>query len=188
MNSLSFFIIAAIVIVVAALAGYVISIYNKLAKSKIRVSEAFSTMDVFLKKRWDLIPNIVESVKGYVKHEDSLFRDIAELRSNAISAKTNKEKFEFEQQASQNISSLIAIAESFPELKANKGFNELREELVQCEEDIANARKYYNAVVKEYNTSIVIFPAAIVAKMFGHKEMEMFRIDDSERQNVKIEF
>ncbi len=181
-------IITIVVAIAIALAGYAISTYNKLAKYKIRIEEAYATTDVYLKKRWDLIPNIVESVKGYAKHEDSVFKEIAELRQGIGKTSSRTEKMELESRVSDCLNTIVAIAEAFPELKADKGFSELREVLAQCENDIANSRKYYNAVIKEYNNVIVVFPSSLVAKLFGHEKMDMFTVREEERENVKVEF
>lgn len=165
-----------------------ISVYNKLAKAKIRVDEAFATMDVYLKQRWDLVPNIVETVKGYVKHEESLLTEIVRLRQSACSTTNADEKIELDNKLNKSIGSLFAIAESYPELKANAAFADLRSQLASCEKDIVNARKYYNGTVKQYNSLMIVFPNSIIAKLFGFKAINMYSINPDERENINIKF
>ena len=152
---------------------YIFTTYNSLVKLKNKVEEAFSTMDVYLKKRWDLIPNIVSTVKGYAKHE-------AETLENVIKARNS---------ISKSIPNFSVLAEQYPDLKANQNFLDLSSQLKSVENDIANARKYYNAVVRQYNNKIEMFPSNIVANMFKYSKKTMFAVDDTnQRQNVKVEF
>ena len=137
---------------------------NNFVRLKNNIEEAFSTMDVYLKKRFDLIPNIVETVKGYAKHEKETFAEITAARAGVGSAKTANEKIKAENRMSQAITSLFAIAENYPELKANTNFLDLQNQLKVIESEIANSRKYYNACVKAYNIKIDIFPSSIVAR------------------------
>ena len=152
---------------------YVLATYNSLVRLNNSVKEAFATMDVYLKKRWDLIPNIVETVKGYAKHEKETLQSVINLRNSVYDDMSQNEK--------------IALAESYPDLKANQNFLNLSNQLSKIEEDIANSRKYYNAVVKNMNNKILMFPSNIVAKIFGYKELKMFEAQKSERENVRIE-
>ena len=165
------------------LIGYIISTYNRLVSNKNSLDESFSTMDVYLKKRWDLIPNLVETVKGYAKHEKDLFKEVTELRSKSYQDLSIDEKNEINKKLTTTLNKLIAVAENYPELKANENFLDLSHELKNTEQDIANARKYYNANVRVYNNQVMIFPSNIIAKIFKFEKASMF-----ERQNVKVEF
>lgn len=170
------------------LIGYIISTYNRLVSNKNSLDESFSTMDVYLKKRWDLIPNLVETVKGYAKHEKDLFKEVTELRSKSYQDLSIDEKNEINKKLTTTLNKLIAVAENYPELKANENFLDLSHELKNTEQDIANARKYYNANVKVYNNQVMIFPSNIIAKIFKFEKASMFEIEETERQNVKVEF
>lgn len=174
--------------IIVLLVLYVLVTYNSLVKIKNRVSEAFATMDVYLKKRWDLIPNLVETVKGYAKHEESVLEEVTKLRTASYDDMSDKEKVEVNQKLSQSISKLIAIGEAYPELKANENFNNLSNQLSNIEEDIANSRKYYNATVRTMNDKVQMFPSNIVANILGFKTQEMFEIDETQRENVKVQF
>lgn len=170
------------------LIGYIISTYNRLVSNKNSLDESFSTMDVYLKKRWDLIPNLVETVKSYAKHEKDLFKEVTELRSKSYQDLSLDEKNEINKKLTTTLNKLIAVAENYPELKANENFLDLSHELKNTEQDIANARKYYNANVKVYNNQVMIFPSNIIAKIFKFEKASMFEIEETERQNVKVEF
>ena len=174
-------------VIIAILLAYVIVTYNSFAKLKIRVEEGFSTMDVYLKKRWDLIPNLVEVVKGYVKHEKELLTEITKLRQESYETMSIEDKMNTNNELSSKLSRLFAIAESYPELKASKNFITLSEELTKVEEDIASARKYYNGTVRNLNEKVVTFPSGMIAKIFGFKKEKMFEATETERTNVKIE-
>ena len=174
-------------IVVIAVLWYV-STYNSFIQLKNKVEEAFSTMDVYLKKRWDLIPNLVETVKGYAKHEENTLKQITELRTSSYDDMSASEKVAVNEKLSQGISKLIAVSEAYPELKANENFNNLSNQLQAVEEDIANARKYYNANVRNMNDKVQMFPSNIIANIFGFKSREMFEVDEAQRENVKVEF
>lgn len=173
-------------VIVGVIIIYTILTYNSFAKLKIRVEEGFSTMDVYLKKRWDLIPNLVETVKGYIKHEKDLLTEITKIRKVTYDNMTTNEKINTNNELSSKISRLFAIAENYPELKSSDNFITLSEELTQVEEDIANARKYYNGTVRNLNEKIVTFPSNIIGKIFGFKKEKMFEATDEERTNVKI--
>ena len=170
------------------LIGYIISTYNRLVSNKNSLDESFSTMDVYIKKRWDLIPNLVETVKGYAKHEKNLFKEVTELRSKSYQDLSLDEKNEINKKLTTTLNKLIAVAENYPELKANENFLDLSHELKNTEQDIANARKYYNANVRVYNNQVMIFPSNIIAKIFKFEKASMFEIEETERQNVKVEF
>ena len=175
-------------IVVVLLILYFVSTYNTFVRLKNTVEEAFSTMDVYLKQRWDLIPNIVETVKGYAKHEKSTLEEVIKLRNTAYDQMSPDEKLEANKSLSQGITKIMALAESYPDLKANENFKDLSQQLTKVEADIANARKYYNAVVRKFNDKVEMFPSNIVAKLFHYKKEKMFEIQEAERENVKVEF
>lgn len=167
---------------------YIINAYNKGIILRNYVKEAFSTMDVYMKKRWDLIPNLVETVKGYMTHEQGTLTKIAELRNQNYSGLNNEQKMDINSQLGIGLSKLIAVAENYPELKANENFSKLMDELSNVEEDIANSRKYYNGTVREYNNYTELFPTNIIALIFGFKSEKMYEISDLERENVKVSF
>lgn len=178
-----------LIAVIVIIALYIAATYNKLIKSRNTVDEAFSTMDVYMKKRWDLIPNIVSSVKGYAKHEAETLEKVIAARNSGYSSLNPQQKLEANAELSTAIKSLNVVAEQYPELKANQNFMDLNAQLKTTEEDIANARKYYNAVVKQYNNLTQMFPSSIVASMFHFEKREMFTVDDSsQREAVKVEF
>ena len=160
--------------------------YNELVKDKNAVKEAFATMDVYLKKRWDLIPNVVQVVENYAIHEKETMKEIVELRNASYEKMTMTDKMKADEQVTNGVSKIIIIAENYPELKANEVFLNLSEQLKKVEEDIANSRKYYNAVVKKLNTKIEMFPSNLIAKMFGFESADMFQIASEEKENVNI--
>jgi LemA protein len=152
------------------------------------VQEAFSTMDVYLKKRWDLVPNIVETVKGYAKHEKETLENVINLRNSAYDYMSPDAKIDAGEKLKAGISKLIMLAESYPDLKANQNFLNLSSQLTKVEEDIANSRKYYNAVARDINNKVQMFPSNIIAGLFGFKEIKMFDTLEAERERVKVEF
>lgn len=161
-------------------------VYNSFVKLNNTVKEAFSTMDVYLKKRWDLIPNIVETVKGYAKHEKSILKEIIELRNSIYDDMPANEKFEANNKLSQGINRLMAIVEAYPNLKANENFKDLSQQLTKVEDDIANSRKYYNGSVRIFNNKVQMFPSNIIARMLGFKEQKMFEASEEERKNIQV--
>lgn len=168
---------------------WVIVTYNGFIKMKNRIEEAFSTMDVYLKKRYDLIPNLVETVKGYATHEKSTLDAVISARNMAANATTLEDKIQSENVLSGTLKSLFAIAEAYPDLKANANFTDLQNSLRMIEDEIANSRKYYNAVVKEYNTRTETIPSSLIAGTFHFERKPMFEISDqSERENVRVQF
>lgn len=167
---------------------YIISAYNKGVTLRNYVREAFSTMDVYMKKRWDLIPNLVETAKGYMTHEQSTLTKITELRNQNYSGMSNEQKMDVNAQLGFGLSKLLAVAENYPDLKANENFLRLMEELSTVEEDIANSRKYYNGTVREYNNYTELFPTNIIAMIFNFKAEKMYEISEKERENVKVSF
>lgn len=162
--------------------------YNKFITLKNYIKEAFATMDVYMKKRWDLIPNLVETTKGYMQHENDVLEKVTQLRNHNYGFLTDSEKMNVNNKLSLGLSNLIATAENYPDLKANENFNNLMAELTNIENDIANSRKYYNGTVREYNTAIQLFPAVIIANILNFKEEKLFEIDSDERDNVKVAF
>lgn len=174
--------------ILAAVLLYVFTVYNSFVKLNNKLKEAFSTMDVYLKKRWDLIPNIVETVKGYAAYEKDTLKEVIELRNSTYDKMSDDEKIKANEQLSGQISKIIALAESYPDLKANENFRDLSNQLAKVEEDIANARKYYNGVVRMFNDKVEMFPSNIIANLFGYKSKSMFEATANERENVKVEF
>ena len=173
--------------IVLILLIYFFVTYNSLIKLQNIVKEAFSTMDIYLKKRWDLIPNLVEVVKTYAKHEKEVIEKITQLRSNTYQDMTIDKKININEQLTQGISSIIAVSENYPDLKANENFLGLSKDLTKIEEDIANSRKYYNGSVRIFNTKIQMFPSNIVANIFGFKNANMFEANAEEKNNVKVD-
>lgn len=166
-----------------------ISCYNKLVKQKVTVEEAFSTMDVYLKKRFDLIPNLVETVKGYAKHESETLSAVIAQRGKNYDSMTPEEKIESGAVISQMVPNIMALAESYPDLKANQNFMNLSNQLEAVEEDIANSRKYYNGAVKRYNMSVQTIPSNIIAGLFHFEQKPMYEVENvAERQNVQVKF
>ncbi len=176
-----------VVAIIALILIYAIASYNSFVKLNNSVKEAFSTMDVYLKKRWDLIPNIVETVKGYAKHEKDTLKEVIELRNSAYDKMSNEEKIKTNEQLSNSINKIMALAEAYPDLKANENFKDLSNQLTKVEDDIANSRKYYNGVVRIYNNKVEMFPSNIFAGLLGYKSKSMFEVNESERENVKVE-
>ncbi len=174
--------------VVVAVLIFAIALYNSLVQAKILVDEAWSGIDVQLKRRYDLIPNIVETVKGYAKHESSTFEKIAQLRSAAMNTTSIGEKGKIEQELSGTLKSLFAIAEAYPELKANENFIKLQDSLSEIENELQGARRYYNGTVRDFNTKILVFPNNLFASILGFKAREFFAAEESEKANVKVDF
>ena len=166
-----------------------IACYNGLVRKRAAVEEGFSTMDVYMKKRFDLIPNLVETVKGYARHEQQTLDNIIRARGSNYAAMTPEQKIASGQQISAMLPNIMALAESYPELKANQNFMQLSAELSQVENDIANARKYYNGCVKNYNIACQTFPSGMIAGMFGFRRATMYEVNDAaERENVRVSF
>jgi len=175
--------------IVALVAFWLVALYNDLIKLRNRAREAFSDIDVQLKRRHDLIPNLVETVKGYAAHERELFEKVAEARSRAMGAKTIGEKAEAENALSSTLKTLFAVSERYPELKASTNFLELQRELRDTEDKIQAARRFYNSNVRDLNTKIETFPTNILASIFGFKKMEFFEIEAPEEREVpKVNF
>lgn len=177
-----------ILIVVIIIGVYVFTTYNSFVSLDNKVKEAFSTMDVYLKKRWDLIPNIVETVKGYAKHEEETLKEVVALRNSAYNEMSIDDKIKTNEEISKGITKIMALAEAYPDLKANENFNNLSNQLTKIEDDIANSRKYYNGVIRNFNNKVEMFPSNILAGIFGYKSKLMFVVDEKERSNVQVKF
>lgn len=162
--------------------------YNSLVQLRVRCDSAWSDIDVQLKRRHDLIPNLVETVKGYAAHEKGTFENIAKFRSQAMQATTPGDKAAAENQLTGALKSLFAVAENYPELKASEEFTQLQGSLSQTEDQIQNARRYYNAVVRDLNTKIQSFPTNILAGMFGFTQRQFFETAAADREPVQVKF
>ena len=176
-------IILAIIILIII---YAFILYNNFISLDNKVKEAFSTMDVYLKKRWDLIPNLVKTVKGYAKYEEETLTKVTKLRNTVYNKMTNDEKIINNEELSSDVSKIMALKESYPELKANENFIDLSNKLTKIEDDIANARKYYNGTVRIYNNKVQMFPNNIFAKIFNYKTKRMFEASLEDKQNIRI--
>ena len=174
-------------IILLLLMIYLLVTYNRLVKINNMVKEAFSTMDIYLKKRWDVVPNLVEVVKGYEKHEKEVFTEIASLRANSYASMSMNNKININEKLTEEISKIMAISENYPELKASEQFLQLSRDLIQIEDEIANSRKYYNGSVRILNNKIQMFPSNIVASLFGFKQANMFEANTEEKNNVKVD-
>lgn len=178
-----------ILIVVIAIILYIISTYNGLKTLQKRVENGWSQIDVQLQRRFDLIPNFVETVKGYMKHESSTFEKIAELRTSWANSTTVSDKAQIDNQLSGALKTIMAVSENYPELKANQNFSELSEELRNTENKISFSRQFYNDTVTKYNTKLELFPSNIIAGIFNFKACDLFKVDNEEaRKNVKVDF
>jgi LemA protein len=169
-------------------AGYVWMTYNSLITLRERIREALSSIDVQLKRRTDLIPNLIETVKGYAKHEKEIFENVTKARSAILSAKTPQEKATADNMLEGALKSIFAVAENYPDLKASENFSRMQEDLTDTENKIAYSRQFYNSNVLEYNSKIKSFPAVIVANQFGFKEEQFFEAKEQDREPVKVEF
>ena len=177
-----------LIIVAAVILISLWMIYNGLVTAKIRVSEAFAQIDVQLKRRTDLIPNLVETVKGYAAHEKTVFEDVTKARTSLMSAQGTASKAEANNQLSQTLKSLFAVAENYPDLKASHNFLELQEELSDTENKIAYARQFYNSTVQDYNTKLQVFPNVIFARMLNFQPAEFFAATEEEKKAVQVKF
>ena len=167
---------------------YLATSYNRLVKLRNRIANAWAQIDVQLKRRYDLIPNLVETVKGYAKHERETFEAVTQARANAINAQGVAAQAGAENMLTNTLKSLFAVAEAYPELKANQNFLNLQEELTSTEGRIAYARQFYNDAVLQLNTKVQSFPSNIIANMFGFREHEYFEADDTSRGPVTVQF
>ncbi|MFA6213666.1 MAG: LemA family protein [Candidatus Micrarchaeia archaeon] len=181
-------VLLAIGAVIVLLVLFFVFAYNSLVTMRMRIDNAWSQIDVQLKKRYDLIPNLVETVKGYAKHEKSVFENVTRARAATMSASGVGEKAKADNMLSGTLKSLFAVAENYPQLRANENFKMLQEELSGVESKIAYARQFYNDSVLSYNTSIQTVPTNIVAGMFSFTAREFFKAGETERENVKVKF
>ena len=177
-----------IIAIVVLLVLWFIGVYNSLIKLRNKVKNQFSQIDIQLKKRYDLIPNLVETVKGYAKHESETFEKVIAARNGYANAKTDEEKLENAGEVTQCVSRLLAVAENYPELKADSQFLNLQTQLKDIEDKISYARQFYNDAVMTYNNKIQVVPSNIVAGMCGFKQEKLFEADEQSRENVKVEF
>ncbi len=179
-------IILLVIIVVIVLA--VVGMYNGLVRLKNRVEEAWSDIDVQLKRRHDLIPNLIATVKGYAAHEKEVFEKVTAARTAAISAGSTGDKVQAENMLSGALKSLFAVAEAYPDLKANQNFLELQRELTDTEDKIMASRRFYNGNVRDFNTKLQVFPTNLMASTLGFTAREFFEAAEGEKENVKVEF
>ena len=177
-----------ILIILVLIVGFVISVYNGLVKSKMNVENAWSQIDVQLQRRYDLIPNFVETVKGYMSHEKETLEKITELRTSWANAKSVNDKINLDNEISSTLKTIMAVSENYPDLKANENFMKLSEELTNTENKISFSRQFYNDTVTIYNTKLQAFPSNIIAGMFNFTRSELFKTDEASRQNVKVDF
>jgi LemA protein len=174
-------VIVAVVVVVLLL----VFIYNSLVRAKVRVDEAWSDITVQLKRRADLIPNLVDTVKGYAKHEKEVFKEVTDARAQTLSAQTPADAAKAENAFQQALKSIFAVAEAYPDLKASENFKELQAELVDTEDKIQASRRFYNGSARDLNTKIKVFPTNIFAGMMGFKEREFFEVEEGEKESIQ---
>ncbi len=180
--------IYALVIILALVVLWLIAVYNSLIRLRNRTDEAWSDIDVQLKRRYDLIPNLMETVKGYMKHEEGVLTKVTEARSRAMQA-TGQAKGEAENMLSETLKSLFAVAENYPDLKASQNFLQLQDEISDTENKIQASRRFYNSQVRDFNTKVQVFPTNIIANMLGFKKYDFFEVgNEAERENVKVKF
>ena len=178
-----------IVLIGIILVIWIVATYNKFIRLRNNADEAYSTMDVYMKKRYDLIPNLVETVKGYAKHEEKTLEGVMQARYSCMSANTPEEKAKYENMLSGTLKSLFAVSENYPNLKADQNFIDLQNSLKVLEDEIANSRKYYNGFVKTYNINRETFPSNIIAKWFKFEKKVLFEIENvEERVAPKVSF
>lgn len=182
-------IVAVVVLLAVILIVWIVATYNKFVKMRNNVDEAYSTMDVYMKKRYDLIPNLVETVKGYATHEEKTLEGVMAARYSCMNANNPQEKAEAENMLTGTLKSLFAVSENYPNLKADQNFMDLQQSLKTLEEEIATSRKYYNGCVKTYNVKRETFPSNIIAKWFKFEKRVLFEIANEEERNApKVQF
>jgi LemA protein len=174
--------------VVVVIAFVLIAMYNNLVQLRVRADNAWSDIDVQLKRRHDLIPNLVETVKGYAAHEKGTFEDVAKFRSAAIQATSPADKAVAENALTGALGRLFAVAEAYPQLKASEEFTQLQAQLSQTEDAIQNSRRYYNAVVRDLNTKLQSFPTNMIASSLGFQQRQFFQTSDADREPVAVKF
>lgn len=178
-----------LLLVLAGLVLWLILIYNNLVKNKNMAEEGWSGIDVQLKRRADLIPNVIESVKGYLTHEKNVLNEVTQLRARSLSAQAVGDKIKAETELSRSLANLFAVAEAYPDLKANQNFLQLQTQLAEIEEQIQAARRYFNGTVRNLNILIESFPARLVAGKFGFQKREFFEIEDAQDREIpRVQF
>lgn len=178
-----------VLVIVFVIGAFVVSIYNNLVSLRNQVKNSWSQIDVELQRRFDLIPNLIETVKGYMSHEESVLVKISELRSSWANATSVAEKAALEGELSQTLKSIMAVAEGYPDLKSNTNFLSLQDELANTENKLSTSRVTYNNVSTVYNTKLEVFPNNIVANLFGFKQEDLFKVENDEaKKNVKVSF
>lgn len=184
MKNLTWIILA----VAVAIAVWLVYVFNRLITLKNRTQEAFSDIDVQLKRRHDLIPNLVETVKGYATHESGVFEKVTQARAAAINAQTVQEKEQTENMLTSALKSVFAVAENYPDLKASQNFLQLQDELSDTENKIQAARRFYNGNARDFNISVEVFPNNMIVGFLGFKKFDFFQADSTERENVQVKF
>lgn len=177
-----------LLVVLCIILIFFIITYNTLVQLRNRVKDQWSQIDIQLKRRFDLIPNLVETVKGYAKHEKSTLEDVVKARNTYLSASTPEDQLKADGELTKAVNKLFALAESYPDLKANESFLSLQKELTTCEEKITYARQFYNDSVLSYNNKIELFPSSIIASMFHFEKEKFFEASAEERKNVQVKF
>ena len=177
-----------ILVIVVLIIGWVVATYNGLVQLRNKVKDQWAQIDVCLKRRFDLIPNLVETVKGYAKHEKETLDSVIKARNTYVSANTPEDQMKADGELTQAISKLFALSENYPDLKANTNFQELQKELTETEDKIQYARQFYNDVVMKYNNKTEMVPSNIIANMFGFKKEAFFEAAEEERKNVEVKF
>lgn len=177
-----------IIVIVVLILLWVAGTYNKLVKARNRVKDQWAQIDVQLKRRFDLIPNLVETIKGYTKHESETLENVIKARNTYLSANTPNEQMKADGELTQAISKLFALTESYPDLKANTNFNDLQNQLKETENKIAMSRQFYNDIVMQYNNKVEMVPSNIIANMFHFKKETFFEAQETERENVQVKF
>ena len=167
---------------------YILALYNGLVTLRVRIKEAWSGIEVQLKRRSSLIPNLIETVKGYAKHEKSVFENVTKARSAMLSAKNPRQAAAAENMLAGALKTLFAVAEAYPDLKASDNFKELQEELSDTETKIAASRQFYNSNVMEYNTKIQVFPSMLIARLFNFQKEDFFEADEASKAEIKVKF
>ena len=178
-----------LLVIIVLIILWAISAYNSLVRKKLKVENAWGQIDVQLQRRFDLIPNLVNCVKGYMAHEEEVLAKVTELRTAWANAGSINDKVDIDNQLSGALKTIMAVSENYPDLKANQNFSELQEELRNTENKISYSRQFYNDSVTMYNTALAVFPTSIIASMFAFKSQTLFVVTDNDvRQNVKVDF
>ena len=176
-----------LIVFIGAILVYIISVYNKGVTFRNYVREAFATMDVYLKKRWDLVPNLIELVNKYTQYEKSILKELTEIRTRDYQGLSAEDKIDTNMMLGHTLTKFVAVAENYPDLKSNQTYTTLMQQMENVENDIANARKYYNGTVRELNTFLDVFPTNIIGELLGFKREKLFIAEENERVNIKVE-